>query len=112
VALSYVWGVLNLGDTDPLPKVISDAMIVTMKLGYQYLWVDKYCISQSDHKEMEFQMSCMDTIYKGAEITIIAAAGLDATFGLPGVGDTPRTTQPAVTIDGIQITSGMPPPYY
>lgn len=39
VALGYVWGVSKINDTDPLPKVISDAMIVTKKLGFQYLWL-------------------------------------------------------------------------
>ena len=107
VALSYVWGVSNVKDSDPLPKVISDAMIVTKKLGFQFLWVDQYCISQTDHREREHQMDCMDIIYRRAELTIVAAAGQDASFGLPGVGDTPRVVQPAVTVGNIQITSSM-----
>ena len=39
VALSYVWGRADPKETDPLPQVILDAMAVTKKLGYKFLWV-------------------------------------------------------------------------
>jgi hypothetical protein len=48
VALSYVWGCPrpNLtDDADPgsgFPLVVDDAIVVTLALGYQYLWVDQF----------------------------------------------------------------------
>jgi hypothetical protein len=49
LTLSYVWGGENaLADATDLPRTIADAVYVTMKLGYRYLWVDKYCIDQRD----------------------------------------------------------------
>ena len=47
VALSYVWGHCNV-DLDNLkgpPKTIADSMILTQRLGYKYLWIDRYVCS-------------------------------------------------------------------
>jgi hypothetical protein len=54
----------------------------------------------------------MDAIYQRAELTIIAAAGADENFGLPGVGTTQRTPQPMVAIGEHSIISTMPNPHY
>ncbi|RGP79792.1 heterokaryon incompatibility [Fusarium longipes] len=56
-----------------IPKVIKDAMGLTIALGKQYLWVDRLCIVQDDPgKESEFHS--MDRVYSGAYMTIVAAA--------------------------------------
>ncbi|KAI0405589.1 hypothetical protein F4802DRAFT_597140 [Xylaria palmicola] len=94
VALSYVWG----NNSEQWPQTVKDAVDVTRMLGYEYLWVDRLCIDQSNPDEKMFLVSKMDAIYEGAEITIINAAG-DASAGLPGVGGTPRTLQPRVELD-------------
>src|SRR2546421_7748771 len=66
VALSYVWGknqtyVLTKEtlsekctslDTSRLPKTILDAMEVTRRLDYSYLWVDALCIVQDVGEQM------------------------------------------------------------
>lgn len=122
VALSYVWGpppargIDDLVPSSPatanltktLLKTIEDSIIVTLKMGLRYLWVDKYCINQGAHaSEIQSQLAAMDVIYHCATITIIAAAGEDAHFGLPGVGDRPRKARPHVTINGITWVSGL-----
>ncbi|KAH0422285.1 hypothetical protein CcaCcLH18_12905 [Colletotrichum camelliae] len=99
VALSYVWGSApaiatpssstELGD---LPRTIEDAISVTLKLGHRYLWVDRYCIRQDDESDKMEQIQIMDQIYECAVLTIIAAAGRDDNYGLPGVGK-PRIAQ-------------------
>ncbi|KAH0430624.1 hypothetical protein CcaCcLH18_07659 [Colletotrichum camelliae] len=66
-----------------VPTVISDAMLVTSSLGFSYLWVDRYCIDQRNSDKHK-QISQMDSIYQRAELTIIAAAGEDPSYGLPG----------------------------
>ena len=121
VALSYVWGSkssqtsghrprnLRTGDCIPdiLPNVIEDAITVTLKLGWHYLWVDRLCIDQEDDADKHGQIGQMDQIFSGASVTIIAAAGLDAAFGLPGVGETPRKPQPLAIIRGQHLVSTM-----
>jgi hypothetical protein len=47
VALSYVWGQVATNDCTSesplaLPPTLEDAVVVTRKLGYRYLWVDRY----------------------------------------------------------------------
>lgn len=63
---------------------------VCTELGLRYLWVDRYCIDQSDPRRKHELASQMDRIDAGAAVTIIAAAGTDPFFGLPGVSTTPR----------------------
>ncbi|KAM7189313.1 Heterokaryon incompatibility protein (HET) domain containing protein [Naviculisporaceae sp. PSN 640] len=92
VALSYVWG----PSTEKWPPTIKDAAEVTRELGQRYLWVDRLCIDQDNVTEKMYLVQRMDRIYAGAELTIINAAG-DAETGLPGVGTTPRNTQPRIT---------------
>lgn len=96
VALSYVWGLnsekSSFSETLPpnLPNTIEDTISVTLKLGFRYLWIDRYCINQQSEEEREAQIPAMDIIYQKAEVTIIAAAGSDPSYGLPGVGNKKR----------------------
>lgn len=94
VALSYVWGqpkaqreVTN-GKQLPtqLSLLIRDAMAATLAMGFLYLWVDRYCIDQDNPEVVHQQIQQMGAIYGNAEVTIIAAAGQDENYGLPGVG--------------------------
>jgi hypothetical protein len=125
-ALSYVWDQcsLNSGDRNVatvngvqvlpqiLPAVISDAITVTPSLGLAYLWVDKFCIDQNNPNEIHDQISRMDDVYREAKITIVAAAGEDENFGLPGVNHQPRNIQPKTQIGPLRIVSSMPHPHY
>ncbi|KAL7795608.1 heterokaryon incompatibility domain-containing protein [Trichoderma afarasin] len=94
VALSYVWGqpqdqrevVDGNRLTAQLPLLIRDAIAVTQAMGFRYLWVDRYCIDQNNPTVKHEQIRQMDAIYSNAEVTIIAAAGEDESYGLPGVG--------------------------
>lgn len=94
-ALSYVWGSRNgppraessglLPLNDEAPQVVRDAMIVVQELGKRYLWVDQFCINQANEDIKNRQIRHMDQVYEGAYATIVAAAGYNADFGLPGV---------------------------
>ena len=122
VALSYVWGTQAHEDSksstdsqsvmqDPnsvmhfqfdyqnAPRVVKDAIGVALKLGIPYLWVDRYCIDQADSLLKDAQIRQMDLIYRNAHFTIVAAAGEDATRGLPGTSGTPRTPIPSIKIN-------------
>ncbi|KAK2009141.1 HET-domain-containing protein, partial [Colletotrichum eremochloae] len=119
VALSYVWGPQFAGSSAELDcrlplelsAAVKDSMTLTKLLGYEYLWVDKYCINQTDPSELGDQIRKMDLIYSNAEVTIVAAAGPDESFGLPGVGSTRRPKQDVVFFaDNITIINMGPHP--
>lgn len=114
-ALSYVWGdvpsalkttksnVAALGKSKAssegpletsnhlkIPRTILDTMVLLRRIGKRYLWVDALCIVQDDAEEKKLLIHGMDRVYENASLTIIAAAGVDADAGLPGI--TPRTS--------------------
>ena len=99
VALSYRWGESHSKpheqQTDmlpaKLPATIEDAILVTRSLGFQYLWVDKYCVLQADEHDFKHQIRQMHLIYRSAQITIIAGGSMDASSGLVGIS-TPRAS--------------------
>ncbi|RGP71700.1 hypothetical protein FLONG3_7004 [Fusarium longipes] len=97
VTLSYVWGNPSANEdtaakTLPktVPPVIKDSIKVAEELGYQYIWVDRYCIGEDEGKQ--FQINNMDKIYRSSALTIIAAAGVGPSHGLAGVS-APRDPQ-------------------
>lgn len=105
IALSYVWGqipFLNNLFLEFLPKgqphTIEDSITVTLKLGFRYLWIDRYCINQQLQEEVKEQVKRMDLIYQNAQVTIIACAGEDPTYGLPGIGYRKRHPQACETV--------------
>lgn len=122
LALSYVWGQGTMGEStwDPqsevlpvdLPKTVEDAIIVTKALDFKYLWVDKYCINQSDPKELEDQLKQMDLIYLNAELTIVGGSGHSSRAGLPGVSSVERLPQPSARLGKHMVVSLMEDPWY
>ncbi|KAH6839650.1 heterokaryon incompatibility protein-domain-containing protein [Alternaria rosae] len=115
-ALSYVWGTSRSGDDrcvhnelpTTLPRTIEDALKASKLLGLRYIWIDRYCIDQDNDVEKQIQIQQMDLIYQNAFVTIVAAAGTDPYFGLPGVGATPRTPQPSAWVGGQCLVSTLP----
>jgi hypothetical protein len=102
VTLSYVWGSPSephINDdilSDP-PPTIKDSITVCQKLGYKYLWVDRYCIPQNDVQERHRQVQQMGAIYRNSALTIMACAGSDPQYGLPGVSQS-RIPYPSIQI--------------
>ncbi|KAG8167382.1 hypothetical protein KVR01_003071 [Diaporthe batatas] len=100
VALSYVWGQQPevtqsvTSDLNKPPALIEDALAVTVAMGYDYLWIDKYCIPQNDNQERHRMINKMSQIYANASLTIVDASKGDACVqnGLPGVSSLARQT--------------------
>lgn len=125
VALSYVWGIKTPAKAGPetsirpgnslpehVPAVIADAIKVTLALGFQYLWVDKYCIDQKNQATKHKQIFHMDAVYRHASLTIIAAAGADESTGLPGVTQDRTAKQTSIQTDEVNILSTLPSPVH
>ncbi|KAI0007427.1 heterokaryon incompatibility protein-domain-containing protein [Xylariaceae sp. FL0662B] len=114
IALSYVWAPSNNENTayrlrhdgdnktfllpENLPLVVTDAISVTKSLGFQYLWIDKFCIAQRQPEVKHRQIAQMDAVYANSELTIIAAAGQGESHGLPGVSGRSRAVTTAAEI--------------
>ena len=111
LALSYVWGQCTSTSLDDAPKVVNHSIDVTQALHFRYLWIDRYCIDQSNDIDKDSQIRQMDLIYSGAQMTIIAAAGQDPHHGLPGVGGTLRKKkQPHLKFGDYTIISTLSHP--
>ena len=100
MALSYVWGAANQyktlrEDLDQLqqegyldrddiaiPRTIRDAIGLVPLLRGRYLWVDSLCILQEDGEELWDQIHGMASIYANATVTIVAAQGETADYGV------------------------------
>ncbi|TGJ87753.1 hypothetical protein E0Z10_g1001 [Xylaria hypoxylon] len=115
LALSYRWGKLPECD-DPwalsaAPRTVRDAMALTLRLGHRFLWVDRHCIDQNDEANKAKELAVMDHIYENATLTIVAMAGTDDTYGLPGIGTEPivsRNEQPQANLAGHTLVSLSP----
>lgn len=114
VALSYVWGgstSTGLQHSESLsnaPRTVKDAMTVVVKLGCQYLWVDAYCIDQAHGALKADQISKMDKIYRGAELTIVAL-GPDQNAGLYGISHERKTGQKHFQVQKRDVSAGEDP---
>lgn len=124
-ALSYVWDAAlqksdapedqveaSQGFSSVLPpqthKVIEDATFVCKELGIPYLWVDCYCIDQSDLLSKGTEIEGMAFRYLYAKITLIAgiSAKADSEVGL--FQDDEQITQRFETIRGRKYITAMP----
>lgn len=67
---------------DNFPLTFRDAILITRRLGYQYLWIDSLCIIQDSIEDWQREAASMDYIYKHASLTIAAEAGGDSSAGI------------------------------
>lgn len=97
-ALSHCWGDLrkccvvtettNIAQRlqrlplNELSPTFRDAIVVTRKLGFRYLWIDAMCILQDDMHDWERESAVMSTIYTRAVCTIAASSAEDGSVGL------------------------------
>ncbi|KAI9688006.1 MAG: hypothetical protein M1820_010332 [Bogoriella megaspora] len=98
VTLSYCWGpgptgvqttkgnILDHKDQgiliDELPPTLRDAVRLAQKLSVQYLWIDRLCIVQDDHKDWAVQAGKMCDIYANALLCISADNAQNVWAGL------------------------------
>ncbi|KAI5917495.1 heterokaryon incompatibility protein-domain-containing protein [Camillea tinctor] len=110
IALSYVWGgappyKLTKANKDELmspfglkahweeiPLTIRDSIDLVRGIGQRYLWVDSICLTQDDGEDMGKGIMAMDLVYEQSFLAIVAAGGIDANSGLPGVKPGSRTS--------------------
>jgi hypothetical protein len=96
VTLSYRWGDAKFTKTttstlDPFLTAISisdlcqtfqDAIHVTRKLKFRYLWIDALCIIQDSPEDWNREAGCMADIYMHSSMTLSASIAISADSGL------------------------------
>lgn len=64
-----------------LPATFRDAINITRRLGYRYLWIDSLCIIQDSDKDWKQESAVMSQIYKYSECTIAATGSANSQGG-------------------------------
>ena len=96
IALSHCWGKIKPAilqkhmlrnmtcgiDWLQLPRTFQDAMIVTLRLGFHYLWIDSLCIIQDCQEDWSKESGTMQNVYANCVLTIAASWGKDSGSGL------------------------------
>jgi hypothetical protein len=90
VSLSHCWGGFQLLRTNratheshqrkngillsQLPRTFQDAVNVTHRLGFRYLWIDSLCIIQDDEDDWTKEAARMCSVYQNAALVLGASA--------------------------------------
>lgn len=96
VTLSHCWGsmqystlstlseleFLNNIPLEQLSQTFRDAIHVTSRLGYSYLWIDTLCIVQDSPEDWLHESSLMDRVYAHSALNIAATAAANGAGGL------------------------------
>jgi len=104
IALSYCWGSSKALRTTletihhfykripmcDMPKTLRDAVIITRRLGYQYLWIDSLCIIQDSEEDWNAESAMMASVYGDSALTIAAEASIDCNTGIFDVSNQHR----------------------
>lgn len=109
VALSHCWGKGYIPRTisltldgfkkkipwSVLTKTFQDAIILTRRLGIDYIWIDSLCIIQDNEADWKLEAARMAAIYESAELVVSAALAKDGSRGLFAE----RSPAPVVSFD-------------
>jgi len=96
VALSHCWGGEQPMKTttgtlearqagiqlEELPQTFVDAVTITKRLGFRYLWIDSLCIIQDSKADWAKEASRMGSVYKHAALTISANLAVNCRAGI------------------------------
>lgn len=96
LTLSHCWGSSHLATNtksnhesqcaeimiSTLPQTFRDAIYITRRLGYRFLWIDSLCIVQDSLIDWQVESVKMNTIYSNAVLNISADAAADSSEGI------------------------------
>ena len=68
-------------DPGLLPKNFRDAVDITRRLGYRYIWIDSLCIFQDDEEDWRREAERMAQVYLYGEVTIAALGATNSHGG-------------------------------
>lgn len=127
LALSHRWGRIdrlrllktNLDEltreipTSSLLPSIAEAILITRKLGFRYLWIDNLCIVQDDDDDFAREIHNMGTVYENATCTLVALDAITADDQTDrGLFHRERPgPAPAVLANGLVLEPRIPSPW-
>ena len=96
VTLSHCWGnvqpiyltkktegTLRAGiKSQNLPKTFRDAVVICLRLGFQYIWIDSLSIFQDNLQDWATVAASMRSVYKNASLNVAASGATDSSVGL------------------------------
>lgn len=96
ICLSHCWGLAQIITTtratiserkrgipwDLLSKTFQDAICMTRKLGFQYIWIDSLCIVQDDALDWEKESAQMASVYSNGYLTLAGTRSANGNGGL------------------------------
>ena len=68
-------------EINDLPQTYRDAILITRRLGYKYIWIDSLCIFQDSPEDWNKEASTMSSVYSKSTVTIAATWGQDSDAG-------------------------------
>ena len=75
---------------DMIPRTYADALLVTLSLGYNYIWIDALCIVQDDMDDWHAVAAEMGLIYRNTDMNIYAANSIGEDSGIFKTRDTSK----------------------
>ena len=128
LTLSHCWGTSHPATTtmsnlesqctgimiSTLPQTFRDAIYITRRLGYRFLWIDSLCILQDSIIDWQIESVKMNTVYSNAVLNISADAAADSSDGIFGSSKKkaghigPRYMSPASKPSLVQIPVHSP----
>jgi len=67
---------------ESLPPTFQDAVHITRRLGFNYLWIDSLCIIQDSPEDWNQESGQMAYIYSNSVLTVSAEAARDGSVGI------------------------------
>jgi len=119
VSLSHCWGKVKLNrllksnievfqngiPEHDLPKTFREAILITRKLGYQFIWIDSLCIIQDSVEDWRHEAETMGDVYRNAVLNIAATGSSDSSEGCFSARD-PNIIKPCYVTSSWQEASG------
>ncbi len=108
ITLSYCWGRqpflttvssnidshLQKLEDSKLPQTFRDAIKVTRKLGFRYLWIDALCIIQDSMEDKTKEIGAMENVYSNSALTIAVVSASSVAEGFLQTKDRLRVEIP------------------
>lgn len=77
-----------------LPQTFQDAVIITRRLNFRYIWIDSLCIIQDDEADWTRESARMFDVFSGAQLVVVASHARDTSIGC----FKERTVPPSVVV--------------